>query len=78
MLKDEEVDEEKDDPLKTCPDLQNFHELLKYVVFDLHDFDEPGELCHPDQLVNFSQARKSSEFVDVPRVIQRVQWDHRD
>jgi hypothetical protein len=29
VLEDEEVDEEKDDSLETCPDLQNIHELLK-------------------------------------------------
>jgi hypothetical protein len=29
VLEDEEIDEEKHNPLETCPDLQNIHELLK-------------------------------------------------
>lgn len=78
MLEDEEVYEEKDYPLETCPDLQNVHKLLKYVVFDLHNFYEAAKLRHPDQLVHLPQARKSSELVDIPRIIQRVQRDHRD
>jgi len=69
MLKDKEVDQQKDDSLETCPDLQQIGELLDYIVFDFHNFNEPRELCHPDQLVHFPQARKSSDFVDVPRII---------
>jgi len=55
MLKDKEVDKEKHHSLETCPDLQNIHELLKNIVFDLHYFYKSRELCHPDQLVHFSQ-----------------------
>ena len=69
MLKDKEVDKEKHHSLETCPDLQNIHELLKNIVFDLHYFYKSRELCHPDQLVHFSQAGKSSELIYIPWII---------
>ena len=69
MPKNKEVDEEKYNSLETCFDIQKINELLKNVVFDLHNFYKPSELCHPDQLVHFPQARKSSELIGIPCII---------
>ena len=47
--------------------------LKKLFIFDFHYFNESSEFCHPDELVHFAEPGKSSEFVYVSSVNDRIE-----